>query len=200
VAFGRKESQPVLAALKKHGLLLQTDGLLPNVCALVIGAPVRGSWWAHPRSHDIFRVSGELADNPDVLVVKLISAKVTYVYRALWPDIIAIGRARAAWQLERISPAARELLEDVDRAPVLTDRRLAKAASELEKVLLVVSEQVHTAAGSHARQIESWGHWIQRQQLAPSKMKVAGAIAALEQRMDSLNTQFQARARLPWQS
>ena len=36
------ESSPVLTKLQEHGLLLQTDANLPNVCALVAGAPVRG--------------------------------------------------------------------------------------------------------------------------------------------------------------
>src|SRR5258708_24555651 len=112
------ESVPVLAKLKEHGLLLQTDANLPNVCGLIAGAPVRGSWWAHPRSHDIFRVSCDLAEHSDVLVIKLVSAKVTYVHRALWPDVVAIARAPAAWQLERLSPAALDLLEEVDPGPV----------------------------------------------------------------------------------
>ena len=71
---GRKDSQRVLAALKRYGLLLQTDARLPNVCALVTGAPVSGSWWAHPGSHDIFRVSCDLAEHRDVLVIKLVSS------------------------------------------------------------------------------------------------------------------------------
>jgi hypothetical protein len=33
----------VLTKLKEHGLLLQIDANLPNVCALVAGAPVRGT-------------------------------------------------------------------------------------------------------------------------------------------------------------
>ena len=69
----------LLDQLRSHGLLLQAD-----VCALVAGAPVRGSWWADPASHDIFRASCELEAHPDVLVCKLISGKVTYVHRTLW--------------------------------------------------------------------------------------------------------------------
>jgi hypothetical protein len=52
--------QKVIAELKRHCVLLQTDARLPNVCALVAGAPVRGSWWAHPKSHEIFRVNSAL--------------------------------------------------------------------------------------------------------------------------------------------
>jgi hypothetical protein len=88
--------QKVFWELQRQGVLLQTDAQLPNVCALVAGAPVLGSWWAHPKSHEIFRVNGALEDHPDVLVVKLISGKLTYVERALWPCVAAIGSAREA--------------------------------------------------------------------------------------------------------
>ena len=66
-------TQRVFAELKKYRLLLRTDAHLPNLCALVAGEAVRGSWWAHPSSHAIFQVDGELANHPDVLMVKLIS-------------------------------------------------------------------------------------------------------------------------------
>ena len=95
----RPELKIVLASLKENGLLLQTDASLPSVCALVTGAPVRGSWWAHPRGQEIFRVNSDLEDHPNVLVTKLISGKITYLDRALWPAVIAVGRAREPWQI-----------------------------------------------------------------------------------------------------
>ena len=189
--------EKVLQELKRRGVLLQTDARLPNVCALVAGAPVRGSWWAHPKSHEIFRVNCALADHPDVLVVKLISAKLTYVERALWSCVVAIGRAREAWQVECLSPGARELLDEVDRAPVQTDRRLGKAASELEKLLLVYSEQFHTEAGSHARRLDSWERWRHRTGVTV-KLSPDRARDTLEQLVESLNHQFSGRGRLPW--
>jgi hypothetical protein len=190
--------QKVFRELKLHGVLLQTDARLPNVCALVAGAPVRGSWWAHPQSHEIFRVNIALADHPDVLVVKMISAKLTYVERALWPCVVAIGRAREAWQVESLSPGARELLDEVDCAPVQTDRRLTKAASELEKLLLVYSEQFHTEAGSHARRLDTWDRWLNRAGVVTVKRSPDQARDTLEQLVESLNHQFSGSGRLPW--
>jgi len=190
--------QRVFRELKRHGVLLQTDARLPNVCALVAGAPVHGSWWSHPRSHEIFRVNCALADHPDVLVVKLISAKLTYVERGLWSCVVAIGRAREAWQAERLSPGARELLEAVDHAQVQTNRRLAKAASELEKSLLVYSEQVHTEAGSHARLLETWDRWLHRTGVAAVKRSPDRVRDRLEQLVESLNHQFSGNGGLPW--
>jgi hypothetical protein len=193
------ESAPVLAKLKELGLLLQTDANLPNVCALVAGKPVRGSWWAHPRSHEIFRVNGELAEHPDVLVSKLISGKITYLHRPLWAAVMAIGRARESWQIERLSRDARHLLGAVDRKPVQTDRRWRKPASELETNLLVYSEQFHTAAGSHARRLESWDRWSSRTGYIGEPITLIRAKLALEEVVASLNRKFNGRGRLPWQ-
>src|SRR5947209_6563106 len=109
------EFRRVIEQLKTHGLLLQTDARLPNICSLVTGETVRGSWWAHPRSHDIFRVNCELAAHNEVLVTKLVSGKITYVDRALWPALIAVGRAREPWQIDSLSPDAVKLLALVDK-------------------------------------------------------------------------------------
>jgi hypothetical protein len=192
------ESAAVLAKLKEHGLLLLTDANLPSVSALVAGAPVRGSWWAHPRSHEIFRVNCELAQHPDVLVSKLISGKITYLDRALWPAVVAIGRARESWQTERLSRDARKLLAEVDRQPIQTDRRVSKAASELETNLLVYSEQFHTEAGAHARRLESWDHWTRRTGYVGERITVMRAKATLEHVVAALNRKFKGRGRLPW--
>ena len=189
----------VLAKLKEYGLLLQTDVNLPNVCALVAGAPVRGSWWGHPRSHEIFRVNCELAEHPDVLVCKLVSGKITYLHRALWPAVIAIGRARESWQMERLSHDARNLLREVDRKPIETDARASKAASELETNLLVYVEQFHSEAGAHARRLERWDHWSSRTGYGGEPTTLDCAKRRLEEVMARLNREFKGRGRLPWQ-
>jgi len=193
------KARPVFAKLKEHGLLLQIDANLPNVCALVAGVSVRGSWWAHPRSHDIFRVNCALAAHPDVFVHKLISGKVTYLHRALWPAVIAIGRAREFWQIDSLSPDARSLLAEVDREPVETNRHLSKAASELETSLLVYSEQFHSEAGAHARRLESWAHWSRRTGNGGEQITVISAKLLLEDVVASLNRKFSGRGHLPWQ-
>ena len=193
------ESVSVLTQQKEHGLLLQTDANLPNVCVLITGAPVRGSWWAHSRSHEIFRVNCELAAHPDVLVSKLISGKITYIHRALWPAVIAIGHARESWQTAHLSHDAHNLLAEVDRKPIRTDRRVSKPASELETNLLVYSEQFHTETGAHARSLESWEHWSSRTGYMGEQITLASAKLTLEEVVASLNRKFKGHGRLPWQ-
>ena len=127
----------VFAALKKYGLLLLNDSALPNLCRLAVGERVRGSWWAHPRAQEIFQVYEALEDHPDVLIMKLISGKVTYIHRTLWPQVVAVGRSREPWQMKDLSAAARNLLSVVDKAPVQPGREKAAAAAELSAVMLV---------------------------------------------------------------
>lgn len=189
----------MFAELKKYGLLLQTDANLPSVCALVAGEPVRGSWWGHPRSQEMFNAISDLEDHADVLVTKLVSHKVTYLHRSLWPALIGVGRAREPWQVGPLSREARQLLREVDRKPVLTDRRVSKAGSELERNLLVSVEQFHTESGSHARRLESWDRWSGRTGYSGEVTATDVAKLRLEVIVASLNRQFNARGFLPWQ-
>jgi len=66
------------------GLLLETDARLPSVASLIAGEPIRGSWWAHARAHEIFAALGQFDDHRDAMFTKLISGKVTLVHRKLW--------------------------------------------------------------------------------------------------------------------
>src|SRR5215831_8257734 len=98
--------KPYVARLVQDGLLLKSDSRLPSVATLVAGTPVRGSWWAHPASHAIFWAINELADRKDVLVVKLIRGKDTFVHQRLWPELLAIVTADEPWQLHGLPKSA----------------------------------------------------------------------------------------------
>lgn len=199
-------------ALTREGLLLLSDTRLPSVVALVAGAPVRGSWWSHPAGRVIFRVSEDLADHPDVLMNRLVSGKITYVHRRLWPALLTLVRARQPWQTHRLSTTARSLLARVTRAgSVRVDRlpgprqRLAKAARELEDRLLVHAESIHTESGAHALVLQSWEAWARAHGPATgagarlSSEGVLRAKTALERVVSDLNERCGANGRLPWQ-
>lgn len=123
---------------------------------------MRGLWWAHPRAKEIFSVYDALEDHPDVLIMKLVSGKVTYIHRPLWPQVVAAGRAREPWQMHGLSAAARKLLADVDLAPVEPGRAISKAVAELDVRMLVYASQFHSESGAHKRRLESWRHWSRR--------------------------------------
>jgi hypothetical protein len=203
------EFEQIIEELQNSGLLLESDAILPSVAGLVAHEPIRGSWWGHPRGHDIFQATEQLATHPDVIACKLISGKVTYVHRSLWHALFAVAKSRETWQLNRISPSARALLSKVTRKRIMRTDRLpefrrakskapGKAARELEKRLLVYSEEIHTETGAHAKVLETWEHWAKRIGLARQKTTAAQAKEQLEQRLKLLNTRFEAAGRLPW--
>jgi hypothetical protein len=168
----------VLAQLEERGLLLVQDAAFPNVCAIVAGETVRGSWWGHPAGKRIFRVLEELEEGADVVFVKLLSKKVTLVHRRLWPALLAVASARSEWQLRALSGEATDLLERVDRER--TVRSSGKAAKDLEARLLVASRQVHGARGAHETELESWSAWAKRVGCAAPLASEEAGRAALE--------------------
>ena len=186
-------------ALKEYGLMLLNDPALPNLCRLVAGERVRGSWWAHPRAQEIFQVYGALEDHPDVLILKLISGKVTYIHRTLWSQIVAVGRAHEPWQMQDLSAETRKLLAAVDTAPVEPGREKAAAARELDARMLVFSAQFHSESGAHVRRRDSWDHWSNRTRSSVDSTAPTSARKALEERLANLNREFAGRGRLPRQ-
>ena len=107
--------EDLLDRLREFDLLADTDPKFPSITTLVVGDSVRGSWWTHPAAREVFRLSCALRDHPDVLMVKLISGKVTAIHRPLWPAILAIGTAREPWQMDKLSKEAKALLKKVDK-------------------------------------------------------------------------------------
>src|SRR5207244_5416939 len=95
--------QKTLKELKRFGLLLLSDARLPSITSLVARKPIRGSWWGHPKGREIFRVVSQIVDHPDVAVTKLVSGKITFVHRKLWPALLALATAREAWQMKGLS-------------------------------------------------------------------------------------------------
>jgi hypothetical protein len=190
----------VLAALKTHGLLMMTDVCLPSIAGLVAGAPVRGSWWAHPESHAIYAVVVALDDHADVLVTKLISSKVTFVARSLWPAVLALASSRESWQMQGLSREARSLLAEVDRQGEMRGDGIASLViRELENVLLVHSEEFHSETGAHKKKLQTWANWAKEAGFSSPAMPAEQAQAILEQAVAGLNRQYQGKGRLPWQ-
>ena len=74
-------------------VLLSGKGPVPRMVEVIAGEPIKGGWWGHPRSHDIFRVVEAITDSPDILVCRIVGGKVSLVHRRLWPALIrAAGR------------------------------------------------------------------------------------------------------------
>jgi hypothetical protein len=83
-----------LAFIRQHGVVLEAaHGPVPSVAEAIAGEPVRGNWWAHRKSREIFALTRAIRDSNDVLVCRLIDGKITFVHRRLWPALVrAAGR------------------------------------------------------------------------------------------------------------
>ena len=209
VSAGLKES---LSELRRIGVLLQSDSLLPSVSGIVAAEPIRGSWWGHPKGHDIYRVCEQLTHRRDVVLTKLISGKVTFVHKELWNHLLAIATSKAGWQTSGVSEVALDLLSRVSRAGRLRldqlqtsvdaqPRAVVAAARELEARLLIHSEEIHTESGSHTKLLQDWNSWAAGMGIEDApRITATEACERFEDIINRLNALYGASARLPWQA
>jgi hypothetical protein len=201
--------QTVLATLKTNGFLLESDPKLPSVCSLITGEPMRGSWWSHPLAQTIFQINEQLEDHDDVLITKLVSGKVTFIHRDIWSQVVTIGRSREPWQLDKLTPAIKALLAQVDSMgslntsevvwPRKTGTKVGDGVRDLEKRLLIVATQFHSESGAHHKRLETWEHWMKQRKFRPIKISLNSAKTHLEAIVQRLNEAFGGSATLPWQ-
>lgn len=92
-----------LAFVEKHGVVLQAArGPVPSFAEYVAGGPIAGSWWGHAHGHEIFALATAITEHADVLVCKLVDAKVTYVHRRLWPALVKLASRFDKSQLAKV--------------------------------------------------------------------------------------------------
>lgn len=90
--MGLTKPAGAVAFVEKHGVVLASaQGPVPSLAAAIAGAPIKGSWWAHPKGQEIFRALEAAADSPDVLVCKLVGGKQTLVHRRVWPALVRLA-------------------------------------------------------------------------------------------------------------
>ncbi len=198
-----------IAVLERHGLLMQSDAKLPSVVALVVGKPVRGSWWGHPQGDAIHILNTQLREHPDVIATHLVCRKITYVHRRLWAELFGVATSKEKWQLDELSKDCRAVFRRVEKhgfirsddealLPTLSPRERRTVIRELEERLLVHCIEVHTARGTHAKAMQSWARCrrqkrFRRKALAASDARERlGALVKLWSGGSNIN------ALLPW--
>src|SRR5277367_4904261 len=145
-----------------------------------------------------YRLAIELRDHPDVLTIKLLSGKITFIHRPLWPAVFAIGTARELWQTRRLSKDAAALLQQSDQEGKLMSS--GDAVRELEARLLVHAQSVHTGRGFHMKQVLSWKAWAESAKLSAVELTPLEGKAQMEAVVARLNAHRGARGTLPWQA
>jgi hypothetical protein len=87
----------------RHGVVLESArGPVPRLTEAIAGEPIAGSWWAHAKSHAIFRVLQELSESPDILVCRLVGGHMTFVHRRVWPALIRMAERFHPEQLAQV--------------------------------------------------------------------------------------------------
>jgi hypothetical protein len=92
-----------LEFVQKHGVVLASaKGPVPRMTEVIAREPIKGSWWAHPKSRLIYRVLQTLENSPAILVCRLVEGKVTFVHRRLWPAAVRAAPRFPAGHLAQI--------------------------------------------------------------------------------------------------
>lgn len=96
-------AEQALAFVQKHGVVLASaKGPAPRLVEAIVGEPIRGSWWAHARSRQIYGILQAVTDSDEVLVCRLLDGKITLVHRRLWPPLVRLAERFAPEQLAAV--------------------------------------------------------------------------------------------------
>jgi len=94
------------AFVERHGVVLvSAQGPVPQLTEAIAGEPIKGSWWGHPKSHQIWAILEAVTESEDVLVCRLVKGRITLVHRRLWPALV---RLAARFPPDRISKVKQE--------------------------------------------------------------------------------------------
>ena len=72
-------------------VLESARGPLPNLAEWIAGEPIRGSWWTHPASHEIFAAIQQVRDSRSVVVTRVVNGKITLIHRRVWPALVRVA-------------------------------------------------------------------------------------------------------------
>jgi hypothetical protein len=96
-----------MAIVREHGVVLASaKGPAPRLAELIAGESIKGSWWAHPRGHQIFAILQKKKKSPDILVCRLVNGKVTLF-------IAGSGRHWFEWRIDSRPISSRKCIRNI---------------------------------------------------------------------------------------
>ena len=106
------------AFVRKHGVVLASArGAVPRLTEAIVDEPIKGSWWAHPKSRQIFAILQSLTESEDILVCRVVDGKVTFVHRRLWPALVRVAERFPPNQIAQVreehTPSGQHVSRDV---------------------------------------------------------------------------------------
>jgi hypothetical protein len=124
--------------VRKWGVVLASaNGPVPKLTESIVRESIRGSWWAHPKSHEIFNVLQRLSDTPEILVCRLVEGKLTLVHRRLWPALACVAHHFPARYVAQVHEEHTDAGHHITRDVVFPDwvpTAVIKKARKLEEV------------------------------------------------------------------
>ena len=140
--------------IREHGVVLMSgNGPVPRLVEAIAGEPIKGSWWAHPRSRAIYEVLQAIENSPDILICRLIDANLTWVHRRLWAALVKnaddFGRDQLAQVRQEHTASGRHINRTIEYPDWVPDdvqeaaRRLSKeeAAQLLSPALTILGSR-----------------------------------------------------------
>lgn len=95
--------EAALDYVQRHGVVLASArGPVPRLVDTIVGGPVKGSWWAHPKGRQIYALFQFLENAPEVLVCRLVEDRISFVHRRLWPALVRLAPRLPPERLARI--------------------------------------------------------------------------------------------------
>src|SRR5262245_46195421 len=92
--------------IEEYGVVFESArGPVPRLTEAIVGEPIKGSWWSHPKSRAIFSVLRAVTNSKDILVCRLVDGKVTFVHRRLWPALVRLANRFPPDQIAQVHQA-----------------------------------------------------------------------------------------------
>ena len=140
-------SRQALEFIRRHGAVLESGrGPLPSLADAVAGGPIRGSWWGHPKSGAIFRITRAVRDSKNILVCRA-AGKITFVHRRAWPALVRLAA--------RFPKASLARIEEVHTA---SGKHVLRRAAFPKWVPAAVSRAAAKLSEARARRV--LGDWV----------------------------------------
>jgi hypothetical protein len=180
----------VLDVIMLCGLLIEAHPVLPSVAALIIDESVGDAWREHADREAVDAVLTRLAEHEDVLGVPLISERVTWIHRQLWPALLAVVSVPEPWQTNRLSADVVMLYARVDEDGVV-DRDEADDA---------VTRELHDRLLAHVgpERIMSWERWCRSRHSPRPDVSPPARRRLVEATGRAVCRGFHCGAVLPW--